>query len=30
METVRAFKKAFEEGFFGTDDAVLVERLGKR
>lgn len=23
-----AFKKAYEEGFYGTDDAVLVERLG--
>ncbi len=25
---VLAYKKAFEEGFYGTDDAMLVERLG--
>jgi len=25
-----AHKKAFEDGFYGTDDAVLVERLGYR
>jgi 2-C-methyl-D-erythritol 4-phosphate cytidylyltransferase len=23
-----AYKKAFEDGFYGTDDASLVERLG--
>jgi len=23
-----AYRKAFEEGFYGTDDAMLVERLG--
>jgi 2-C-methyl-D-erythritol 4-phosphate cytidylyltransferase/2-C-methyl-D-erythritol 2,4-cyclodiphosphate synthase len=26
----RAFKKAFEEEFIGTDDVMLVERMGKR
>jgi len=24
----RAFEKAFEDGFYGTDDASLVERMG--
>ena len=27
---IRAFKKAFEEEFIGTDDTSLVERLGKK
>ena len=27
---VRAFKKAFDEEFIGTDDSILVERLGKK
>ena len=27
---IRAFKKAFDEEFFGTDDTMLVERLGKK
>ncbi len=27
---IRAFKKAFDEDFFGTDDTMLVERLGKK
>ncbi len=27
---IRAFKKAFDEQFFGTDDTQLVERLGKK
>jgi len=26
----RAFKKAFQENFYGTDDISLVERLGKK
>lgn len=25
---MRAYEKAFEDGFYGTDDTVLVERLG--
>ena len=27
---IRAFKKAFDEEFIGTDDTILVERLGKK
>ncbi len=27
---VRAFKKAYEEEFYGTDDVSLVERMGKK
>jgi 2-C-methyl-D-erythritol 4-phosphate cytidylyltransferase/2-C-methyl-D-erythritol 2,4-cyclodiphosphate synthase len=27
---VKAFKKAFEEEFYGTDDVSLVERIGKK
>ena len=27
---IRAFKKAFDDDFFGTDDTMLVERLGKK
>jgi len=27
---IRAFKKAFDEDYFGTDDVSLVERLGKK
>jgi 2-C-methyl-D-erythritol 4-phosphate cytidylyltransferase/2-C-methyl-D-erythritol 2,4-cyclodiphosphate synthase len=27
---IKAFKKAFDENFFGTDDTMLVERLGKK
>ena len=27
---VRAFKKAYEEEFYGTDDVSLVERFGKK
>ncbi|MBI5021828.1 MAG: 2-C-methyl-D-erythritol 4-phosphate cytidylyltransferase [Ignavibacteriales bacterium] len=26
---IEAFKKAIDDGFYGTDDAALVERLGK-
>jgi len=27
---IKAFRKAFDEEFFGTDDTMLVERLGKK
>ncbi len=27
---MRAFKKAFDEEFYGTDDTMLIERLGKK
>ena len=27
---VKAFKKAYEDGFYGTDDVMLIERIGKR
>lgn len=27
---IEAFQKAFQEGFYGTDDAQLVERLGRK
>jgi len=27
---VKAFKQAFDDDFFGSDDAMLVERLGKK